>query len=108
VRRDLREREGGHTWTVIPAPQGRGAEALAWARTQLGAKFDRLDLLVILLDRIVMRLKIHYEPMGKYSCAEFVVRAYAAAGVTLFPGTSASDAEPADFARYLPDNEAGR
>ena len=89
---------------MIPAPEGRGHEALAWARSQLGAKFDRLDFLVILLDRIVMRLRIHYEPVGKYSCAEFVAKAYAEAGVTLFPGRPHADVEPADFAKYLPDN----
>ena len=51
-----------------------------------------------------MRLRIHYEPVGKYSCAEFVAKAYAEAGVTLFPDIPLGDVEPADFARYLPDN----
>jgi hypothetical protein len=102
VRRDLTTREGGHTWTVIPAPPGRGELALAWARSQVGAGFDRLDFLVILLDRIVGRLHIHYEPFGKYSCAEFVARAYREAGCVLFRDIPDADVEPADFARFLP------
>ena len=101
VRRDLRSKEGGHTWTVIRAPEGRGEAALAWARTQIGDRFDRLDLLVILLDRVVGRLKIHYEPFGKYSCGEFVARAFREAGVVLFPELQDADVEPADFARFV-------
>jgi hypothetical protein len=105
VRRDLRSNEGGHTWTVIPAPDGRGEAALAWARSQIGAKFDRFDFLVILLDRIVARLKIHYEPFGKYSCGEFVARAFRETGAVLFPDLQDADVEPADFARLLPNGE---
>jgi hypothetical protein len=86
---------------VIPAPEGRGEAALAWARTQTGDQFDRLDFLVILLDRIVGRLKIHYEPFGKYSCGEFVARAFREAGVVLFPDLQDADVEPADFARFV-------
>jgi hypothetical protein len=86
---------------VIPAPEGRGEAALAWARTQTGDRFDRLDFLVILLDRIVGRLKIHYEPFGKYSCGEFVARAFREAGVVLFPDLQDADVEPADFARFV-------
>jgi hypothetical protein len=86
---------------VIPAPEGRGEAALAWARTRIGDRFDRLDFLVILLDRIVGRLKIHYEPLGKYSCGEFVARAFREAGVVLFPDLQDADVEPADFARFV-------
>ena len=102
VRRDLRSTEGGHTWTVIPAPHAAGRPALDWARSQIGDKFDRLDFLVILLDRVVARLKIHYEPFGKYSCAQFVARAFREAGVVLFPELQDADVEPADFARFVP------
>jgi hypothetical protein len=105
VRRDLRSKEGGHSWTVIPASQGHSELALAWARSQIGDTFDRLDFLVILIDRIVGVLKIHYEPLGKYSCGEFVARAFREAGVILFPEMQDADVEPADFARLLP---AGR
>ncbi len=102
VRRDLRDKEGGHSWTVIPAPRGYGPAALEWARSQIGDKFDRLDLLVILIDRVFRPLRIHYEPFGKFSFAEFVARAYREAGVILFPELQDADVEPADFARFLP------
>jgi hypothetical protein len=57
---------------------------------------------VILLDRVVHAAKVHYEPFGKYSCGEFVARAYREAGVVLFPDLQDADVEPADFARFLP------
>lgn len=57
---------------------------------------------MIVLDRIFGRLKIHYEPLGKYSCAEFVARAFREAGVVLFPELRDADVEPADFAQFLP------
>jgi len=105
VRRDLRSKEGGHTWTVIPAPQGYGPAALEWARSQIGDKFDRLGLLVTLIDRTFRPLRIHYEPFGKYSCGEFVARAFREAGVVLFPELQDADVEPADFARFLPPTQ---
>ncbi len=102
VRRDLRSKEGGHSWTVIPAPDACGPKALDWARSQIGDTFDRFDFLVILLDRIVGRLRIHYEPFGRYTCGELVVRAFREAGCVLFPDLEDADVEPADFARYVP------
>jgi uncharacterized protein YycO len=102
VRRDLRSPEGGHQWTVIPAPDGCGPKALDWARSQIGDQFDRFDFLVILLDRIVGRMRIHYEPFGKYSCGELVARAFREAGCVLFPDLEDAEVEPADFARFLP------
>lgn len=110
VRRDLRTKEGGHTFTVIPAPGGKGQLALDWARAKIGAKFDRLDFLVIFIDRVVTRLRLHYQGVGAYSCGEFVAKAYSAAGVRLFPDLNDDDVEPADFARLLPtgDDNQGR
>ena len=108
VRRDLRTKEGGHTFTVIPAPEGKGQLALDWARAKIGSTFDRLDFLVILIDRFVTRWRLHYHAFGAYSCGEFVAKAFSAAGVRLFPDLNDDDVEPADFARLLPgggDNE---
>lgn len=101
VRRDLRTKEGGHTWTVIPAPDAGGPAALAWATSQLGAKFDRLDFLIILIDRVLTRFRLPHNPVGKYSCGEFVAKAFKEAGVWLFPDLDVADVEPADFARLL-------
>jgi len=104
VRRDLRAKEGGHTFTVIPAPEGKGQLALDWARAKIGSQFDRRDLLVILIDRFVTRFRLHYHGFGAYSCGEFVAKAFSAAGVRLFPDLNDDDVEPADFARLLPDS----
>ncbi len=108
VRRDLRSHEGGHLWRVIAAPGARRREALDWAHSQIGDSFDRLDLLVILLDRVFLKLKLHYAPFGKYSCGEFVATAFARAGAPLFPELALSDVEPADFARLLPGRQHRR
>ena len=105
VRRDLRTKEGGHTFRVIPAPEGRGQLALDWGRAKIGSKFDRLDFLVILVDRFVTRLRLHYHGFGAYSCGEFVAKAFTAAGVRLFPDLEDDDVEPADFARFLPPKQ---
>lgn len=102
VRRDLRTKEGGHTFVVIPGPEGKGLIALDWARAKIGSKFDRLDFLVILVDRFVTRLRLHYHGFGAYSCGEFVAKAYTAAGVRLFHDLNDDDVEPVDFARLLP------
>jgi len=101
VRRDLRTKEGGHTFRVIQGPEGAGPVALDWARAKIGSKFDRLDFLVILIDRLITRLRLHYHGFGAYSCGEFVAKAYTAAGVRLFPDLNDDDVEPADFARLL-------
>ena len=105
VRRDLRTKEGGHTFRVIPAPEGKGPIALDWARAKIGSKFDRLDFLVILVDRFITRLRLHYHGFGAYSCGEFVAKAFTAAGVRLFHDLNDDDVEPADFARFLPPSE---
>jgi hypothetical protein len=105
VRRDLRSKEGGHVFTVIPAPEGKGLIALDWARAKIGSKFDRLDFIVILIDRFVTRLRLHYHSFGAYSCGEFVAKAFSAAGVRLFPDLNDDDVEPGDFARFLPTGQ---
>jgi uncharacterized protein YycO len=108
VRRDLRTKEGGHIFTVIPAPDGKGQLALDWACAKIGAKFDRLDFLVILIDRVFTRLRLRYQGVGAYSCGEFVAKAYSAAGVRLFPDLDDDDVEPADFVRFLPPGRKDR
>src|SRR5947209_4437504 len=67
IHSDLGGRE--HNYVVLPAPEGKGEAALAWAKTQLGAKFDRLDFGVILLEHLFKNWHIHYTPRGRYTCA---------------------------------------
>ena len=101
VQNGLEGREGGYD--VIPAPEGRGPEALAWALTQLGAGFDRWNMLVVLLEHLFVRVRLNRTPHGKYSCGEFVATAFDHAGIRLFPDRDLDDIEPKDFASLKSD-----
>ena len=92
-------REGGYI--VVPAPEGRGEEALAWAKTQIGARFDRMNMLIVLLEHLFIRVRLNRVPSGKYSCGEFVATAFDHAGVRVFTDRDLDDVEPKDFARLL-------
>lgn len=97
---DIGSRAGG--FTVLPAPGGKGPEALAWAKTQIGDGFDHLNMLVTFLEHVFVRLHLNIVPKGKYSCGEFVATAFYHAGVRLLPDQDLDDFEPKDFARLLP------
>ncbi|HZT42089.1 MAG TPA: hypothetical protein VFA07_07860 [Chthonomonadaceae bacterium] len=88
-------------FVVVPAPEGKGAEALAWARTQIGAPYDNLDVLVIILEHLFTHLHLNYAPGNKYTCGEFVARAFAEVGVRLVPDQDVEDVVPGDLARHL-------
>ena len=100
---DLAGREDG--FVVIPAPEARGAAALAWAKTQIGDKFDRKDFLVIWLEHVFVGWHINYAPPGRYTCAELITAAFRQAGFDPFPGEENSEIDPGDWAKYLPHAE---
>lgn len=100
ARNSLQGREGAYA--IVPAPEGHGEAAIGWARTQIGAGYDRLNMLVVVLEHIFVRLHLNYTPAGKYSCAEFVATAFDHAGVRLFTDRDLNDIEPKDFIRLLP------
>lgn len=100
IENDLRGRE--QNIVVLPAPEGKGEAALAWARTQLGDPFDRMDLFVIFLEHVFRHWHINYAPYGRYTCAELVTKAFLQAGVRLVPDKEPSEVAPADLARLLP------
>ena len=102
VSRDLRGPEGTHYCAIIPDPGGVGRNALAWAQTQIGGKYDKWDIVVIVLERIFVHWHINYTPPGKFSCGEFVARAFEEAGVRLIPNRDTDAVVPADFASLLP------
>lgn len=103
VDRDLNGPDGDKSFDVIEAPHGRdkGEAALAWAIKQIGAKYDKTDIVVIVLERIFKNLKINYTNRNKFSCGEFVTCAWENAGARLFPDCSAEKVVPADFAQFL-------
>lgn len=101
IRRDLRGREGAHDYVVVPTPQGKKGQALRWAEAQIGDGYDRLDVAVIVLERLFRHLHINHTPRGKFTCGEFVAMAFAEVGAPLFPDRAPAEIVPADFARYL-------
>ncbi len=102
VSRDLRGPEGTHFCAVLPDPNRRGRAALDWAQGQIGGRYDRWDVLVIILEHVFTHLHLNYAPPGRFSCGEFVARAFEEAGARLFPDRDAADIVPGDFARLLP------
>lgn len=102
VCRDLNGPDGDKAFDVVPAPGGKGREALDWARAQLGSKYDRLDVAAIVLDRICSSLHLSRQCEDKFSCGELVTLAFKKAGVEIFPDREASEIVPADFAPMLP------
>ena len=101
--RDLRKR--GNSYVVVPAPAGNGHAAVAWAQTQIGAAYDKFDLVIIVLDKLFRRIHFNYTSPGKYSCGEFVETAYEHAGARLIPDRDLDDVVPGDFARFVPASE---
>lgn len=101
VRRSLRDVDDIHDFVIVPAPQHAGQKALDWAATQLGAGYDRTDVLVMLLDRIFTNFRINYAPSDKWTCGEFVATAFDQADARLFPDLNLVDIEPGDFARFV-------
>ncbi len=101
IRRDLRSPEGGHHYVVVPTPHPEAEHALHWAETQIGDKYDRLDVVVIVLERLFRHLHINYTPRNRFSCGEFVAMAFVEAGAPLLPNCPPADTVPGDFARLL-------
>ncbi|MES2459753.1 MAG: hypothetical protein V4671_04160, partial [Armatimonadota bacterium] len=66
-----------HNFVVVPAPEGRGQEALAWARQQIGDPFSKADMFMNALDRVFLYWDINYTTPDKFTCAEFVTTAQA-------------------------------
>ena len=95
----LRDRE--KEYVALPAPQGRGQQALAWAKGQVGEKYDNFDLVVIAFERIFKTLRLNYTRPGHFTCGEFVAEAFEQAGVHLFPDCDTGAVVPGDFARLL-------
>ncbi len=103
VDRDLNGPDGDKSFDVISSPHGRekGEAALEWAIQQIGAKYDKTDVAVIVLERMFKKLHLDYTSHDKFSCGEFVSCAFENAGVQLFPDCPAEKVVPADFAQFL-------
>ena len=104
VERDLNGPDGDKSYNVAPAPHGReiGEAALDWALQQVGKGYDKADVAVLVVERVLKTIRIQRETRDKFSCCELVACAWENAGAQLFPHDEASKLVPADFARFLP------
>jgi uncharacterized protein YycO len=101
-RNSLAGRE--HNFVVARATEAKpevAAAALRWAHSQIGARYDRLDQLTILLEHLFTRWHINIVPHGRYTCAELVATAYDQVGVRLVPGHGLDGIDPGDIAERL-------
>ncbi len=103
VKRNLYHEKDGYRFVVLRAPHREaGIAALNWAREHIGARYDLGSLFRWALARILHRPSLcGCNREGCYVCGNFVVIAYQAAGVDLFPGRAPAEIVPADFAPLL-------
>ena len=101
VRRDLNGPDGDRYFVIASAPHSKGEAALRWAQARIGDGYDPIDVAVIVLETMFKNLNINYTSKHRFSCGEFVAKAYLEAGVNLFPDRKPERVVPADFARFL-------
>lgn len=101
VRRDLRK-ETNMVFRVIPMPEDAAPKALEYVRCCLGANYDILDVVFIILRQYLPELRFTYSNHNSFVCSELVVLAWRNAGLDLFPDKVAATIIPADFEKFLP------
>lgn len=101
VRRDLNGPDGDKSFDVIAAPEGKGIAALRWAQKQIGKRYGKRDVFVLIMERVFSSLDFNYRTRGKFSCGELVTCAFKNAGVTLFPNINDEIVVPADFEQLI-------
>ena len=103
VERNLFTDLDGYRFVVLRAPnRAAGQRAVAWARAHVGADYDLKSLFRWTLAHLLHRPSLcGCTSDSAYVCGNFVVRAYQAAGIDLFPGRSAAEIIPADFKPLL-------
>lgn len=102
VRRNINPEGRVRRHVVIPAPNGKGPTALAWAQSKIGDGYDPKNLAGLLFDRVLAHLRVNVVMGDRYTCGELVACAFEEAREPLFPDIDAADAMPKDFARLLP------
>ena len=101
-RRDLRIPGSGQWFRVIPMPSEHGQPALEWAKAQIGDGYAVFSVFGLIFGRLLRRFEINIRQRDKFSCGELVVKAFAHAGVSLFPSREAEVVAPWDFVKLLP------
>ncbi len=108
VARDLNGPDGDKAFDVIVLPHDRQKceSALRWAQSQIGAPYDKADVAVIVIERLLKTVKLKRADLTRFSCGELIACAFENAGVRLFPDREASEVVPADFVVYLPPEKS--
>ena len=101
IRRDISQ-DKQLVFRFIPMPREGAQIALDFARKNLGANYDPLDILAIMINHTFPKLRLNYSNETRFTCGELVAEAWQEAGVDLFPGIKSELVVPGDFARYLP------
>ncbi len=97
--------ERSHDFMVAAVPAHAGKRALDWAKARVGDGYDTLDIGIVILDRICRKLHFNYTPSSRFTCGEFVARAFEETGHRLLPDVDANETVPGDLARLLPSEE---
>jgi hypothetical protein len=105
MRRDLSHEKDAYHFTVLRAPSRViGRRALLWAQERIGQPYDKKSIGLLALSRLTHLPFCQFrneDGSERFLCGNFVVRAFSAAGVILFPGRPAEEIIPADFSDLL-------
>ena len=101
LRRDI-SRDKQLVFRFVPMPREGAQIALDFARKNLGANYDPIDIAAIIINHTFPKLRINYSNPSSFTCGELVAEAWQAAGVELFPEIESELVVPGDFGRYLP------
>lgn len=96
---NLRQSGREKDYVLVPAPHGKGAEALAWAYTQIGSPYDYRDGLAIGLEHVFKNWHVNYTLPGRFTCGELVAAAYEKAGTQLVKNKKPNEVSPGDIAQ---------
>lgn len=95
-------KEIGEDFVVIPAPQNKGEEALAWASQQIGDDYAVWGAAAIAIDRLFLNLHFNRTTNhNRFTCGGLIASAFLQVGVDLFPQCSPDEIVPGDFARLI-------
>ncbi len=107
IRRDI-SRDQQLVFRFVPMPRDGAQVALDYIRERLGANYDPIDILAIMVNHTFPKLRVNYSNSDSFTCGELVAKAWDVAGINLFPEKRAELVIPGDFAQFLPVDSRDR
>ena len=107
IRRDI-SRDKQLVFRFVPMPREGTGAALDFIRKNLGANYDPLDIVAIMINHSFPKLRLNYSNSTRFTCGELIAEAWRSAGIDLFPGRQAELIVPGDFAQFLPVDSRDR